>query len=96
MQTAKELRMNFLLRQTTKWILGLGYPEVTLRTDGQSSFVAWSQRVEEKLREAGVKTMHNTSPAYDSRPAGHAESGVRIVKEKSSHVGMLCTRICTV
>ena len=26
--------------------------------------------------------MHNTSPAYDSRSAGHAESGVRIVKEK--------------
>ena len=26
--------------------------------------------------------MHNTSPAYDSRPAGHAESGVRIVKEE--------------
>ena len=24
----------------------------------------------------------NTSPAYDSRSAGHAESGVRIVKEK--------------
>ena len=26
--------------------------------------------------------MHNTSPAYDSRSAGPAESGVRIVKEK--------------
>ena len=26
--------------------------------------------------------MHNTSPAYDSRSAGHAESGVRIAKEK--------------
>ena len=26
--------------------------------------------------------MHNTRPAYDSRSAGHAESGVRIVKEK--------------
>ena len=26
--------------------------------------------------------MHNTSPAYDSRSAGHAESGVKIVKEK--------------
>ena len=60
----------------------MGYPEVTIRTDGESSIVALSRRVGEKLREPGVKTMHNTSPAYDSRSAGHAESGVRIVKEK--------------
>ena len=26
--------------------------------------------------------MHNTSPAHDSRSAGHADSGIRIVKEK--------------
>ena len=66
--------------ETTKWIfVGLGYPEVIIRTDGESSIVALSRRVGEKLREAGVKTMHNTSPAYDS---GHAESGVRIAKEK--------------
>ena len=69
-------------RQTTKWILGLGYQEVIIRTDGESSIVALSRRVGEKLREAGVTTMHNTSPAYDCRSAGHAESGVRIVKEK--------------
>ena len=60
----------------------MGYPEVTIRIDGESSIVALSRRVGEKLREAGVKTMHNTSPAYDSRSAGHAESGVRIVNEK--------------
>ena len=40
-----------------------------------------SRILREKVREAGVKTMHNTSPAYDSRSAGHAESGIRIVKE---------------
>ena len=39
-------------------------------------------RTDEKLREAGVKTMHNTSPACDSRSAGHAESGIRAAKEK--------------
>ena len=78
---SKELN-EFLIEITTKWSLGLGYPEVTIRPDGESSIVALSRRVEEKLREAGVKTMHNTSPAYDSRSAGHAESGVRIVKEK--------------
>ena len=26
--------------------------------------------------------MHNSSPAYDSRSAGHAESGVRVAKDK--------------
>ena len=78
----KGIEDEFPIETTTKWILGLGYPEVIIRTDGESSIVALSRRVGEKLREAGVKTMHNTSPAYDSRSAGHAESGVRIVKEK--------------
>ena len=70
------------LETTTKWILGFGHPEVIIRTDGESPIVSLSRRVGEKLREAGVKTMHNSSPAYDSRSTGHAESGVRIVKEK--------------
>ena len=65
---------------TTKWILGLG-PEVVIRTDGESSIVALSRRVGEKLKEAGVKAMQSRSPAYDSRSAGLAESGGRIVKE---------------
>ena len=56
------------------------FPEVIIRTDGESSIVALSRGVGEKLREAGVKTMHNTSAAYDCRSAGHAESGVRVVK----------------
>ena len=43
---------------TTKWILALGYPEVIIRTDGESAIVALSRRVGEKLREAGVRTMH--------------------------------------
>ena len=62
--------------------LGLGYPEVIMRTDGESSIVALGRRVGQKFREASVKAMQNTSPAYDSRSAGHAESGVRMVKEK--------------
>ena len=63
-------------------MLGLGYPEVIIRFDGESSIVALSRRVGEKLREAGVKSMHNTSPVYDSISAGHAESGVGFAKEK--------------
>ena len=78
----KGIEDEFPIETTTKWILGLGYPKVIVRTDGESSIVALSRRVGEKLKEAGVKTMHNTSPAYDSISAGHAESSVRIVKEK--------------
>ena len=78
----KAIEDEFPNETTAKWIFGLGYSEVIIRTDGESTIVALSRRGGEKLREAGVKTMHNTSPAYDSRSAGHAESGVRIVKEK--------------
>ena len=78
----KGIEDEFPSETAAKWIFGLGYPEVIIRTDGESSIVVLSRKVGEKLREAGVKTMHNTSPAFDSRSAGHAESGVRIVKEK--------------
>ena len=77
----KGIEEEFPIETTTKWILGLGYPEIIIRTDGESSLVALSRRVGEKLKEAGFQTMHNTSPAYDSRSAAHA-SGFRIVKEK--------------
>ena len=84
MQTVrcKGIEDEFPLETTAKWILGLGYLEIIIRTDGESSIVALSRRVGEKLREAGVKTVHNTSPAFDSRSAGDAESGIRIVNEK--------------
>ena len=78
----KGIEDGFPIGTTTKWILGLGYSEVIIRTEGESSIVALSRRVGEKLREACVETVHNTSPAHDSRSAGHAESGVRIVKKK--------------
>ena len=77
----KGIEDEFPIETTTKWILGLGYTEVIIRTDGETSIVALGRRVGEELREAGVKAMQNTSPAYDSRSAGHAESGVRIAKE---------------
>ena len=78
----KGIEDEFPFDTTIKWILRLGYLEVIIRIDGESSIVALSRRVGEKLKEAGVKTMHNTSPAYDSRSAGHAVIGVRTVKEK--------------
>ena len=78
----KGIEDEFPIVTTAKWILGLGYPEVIIRTDGESLIVALSRRVGEKLREAGVNTMYNTNPACDSRSAGHAVSAVRIVKEK--------------
>ena len=88
----KGIEHKFPIETTTRWILGLGYPGVFVRTDGESSIVALGIRVGVKLREAGVKAMQNTSPAYDSTSAGHAESGVRTCEREGSHVGMLRTR----
>ena len=83
MCAAKELKTNFQLRQQPSGILGLGYLYVIVRTDGESSIVALSRRVGENTQRSRCQNKaHNTSPAYDSRSAGHAESGVRIVKEK--------------
>ena len=48
----------------------------------QVQLLRWAEVGGEKLREAGVKAMQNTSPSYESRSAGHAESGVRNAKEK--------------
>ena len=78
----KGIEDEFPIETTTKWILGLSYPGVIIRPNGESSIVALGRRVGEKLREACVKAMQNTSPACDSRSAGLAESGVRSVKEK--------------
>ena len=74
----KGIEDEFPSETTNKWILGLGYPKVIIRTDGESSIVSLSRKFTEKLKEAGVEAMQNT---YDSRSAGQAESGVRIVKE---------------
>ena len=60
----KGIEDEFPKETTTKWILGLGYPEVIIRTHVESSIVALSRRVGEKLNEAGVKTMHNTSAQH--------------------------------
>ena len=54
---------------------------MTIRTDGEGLIVASNSRVG-KNSEANVKTMRNTSPAYNSRSGRHAESGVRIAKKK--------------
>ena len=79
---AKELRMNFPYETTTKGILGLHYPEVTIRTDGESSKVTLSRRdggnsEEPVSKQCTTQALHTTADH-----TGHAESGVRIVKEK--------------
>ena len=88
---AKGIEDEFPIETTTKWIFGLGYLVVAIRTDGDSSIVALSRKVGEKLREAGVKTVHNTSPAYDSRSTGTRREWCQNCERESSHVDMFCT-----
>ena len=52
----KRIEDEFPIETTTKWIWGLGYPEVIIRNDGESSIVALSRRVGEKLKEASDNT----------------------------------------
>ena len=85
----KGIEDEFPVETATMLILGLAYPEVIIRTNGESSIVALSRRVGEKLTEAGVKTMHNTNPAYDSRSAG--QEWCQNFERESSHVDVFCT-----
>ena len=79
---SKRVDDEFPIETTTKWILGLGYPEVTIRCEGESSIIAVGRKITEKLEEASVKAMQNNDSSFDSRSAGQAESGVTIVREK--------------
>ena len=69
----KGIEVEFPIETTTKWILGLGYPEVIIRTDGESSIVALSRRVGEKLKEAMVsnqcttQAQHTTADQQDTQ-----------------------------
>ena len=40
----KGIQDEFPIETTTKWILGLGYPEVIIRTDGESSICGVEQK----------------------------------------------------
>ena len=62
----KEIDDEFPSETTTAWILGLGYPEVTITTDGESSIVALSRKITEKSRKPvsrGCKTLVQRSTA---------------------------------
>ena len=47
----KGIEDEFPIETTTKWILGLGYPKVIIRADGESSIVALSLRVGENSKK---------------------------------------------
>ena len=55
----KGIEDEFPIETATKWILGLGYSEVIIRTDGESSIVALGRKVGENSEKPGVKAMQN-------------------------------------
>ena len=73
----KGIQDEFPIETTIKWIMGLGYPEVVIRTDGESSIVALGGRVEEKLREASVKA----SKTQAQRTTADQQDTQRVVSE---------------
>ena len=85
----KGIEDEFPIDTTTKGILGLGYPEVIIRTDGESSIVALSRRVGGKLKEAGVKTMHK--PSIRQQISRTRREWCQNCERESSHVDVFCT-----
>ena len=77
-RAAKELKTNFPIETTTKWILGLCYPEVITRTDGESSIVALSRRVGEKHKVKQVSKQCSTQAQHTK--ADHQDTQ-RVVSE---------------
>ena len=73
----------FPIETTTKWILELGYSEVIIRTDGESSIVALSRRVGEKLREASVITINsrNQCTTQAQHTTAYQQDTQRVVSE---------------
>ena len=68
----KGIEDEFPIETPTKWIWGLGYPDVIIPTDGESSIIALSRRFGEKLKEAGVKqcttqAQHTTAEQQDTQ-----------------------------
>ena len=93
MQTlrCKGIEDEFPIGTTTKWILGLGYFEVIIRTDGESSIVALSRRVGEKLREAGVKNNAHHKRSTRQQISRTRREWHQNCERETSHVDMFCT-----
>ena len=67
----------------------MGYPEVIVRTDGEKLDCCVELKSWRKTHRSRCQNYTQCKPSIrDSRSAGHAESGVRIVEEK------VCTLIC--
>ena len=74
----------FPIETTTKWILELGYSEVIIRTDGESSIVALSRRVGEKLRDNDNDTLREVPHWSDEGLALQARASGPWPHEKES------------
>ena len=82
----KGIEDEFPIETTAKWILGLGCPEVIIRTDGESSIVALSRRVGEKLREAGVETIAQHKPSMRQQISRTRREWHQNCERENSHV----------
>ena len=74
----KGIEDEFPIETTTKWILGLGYPEVIIRTDGESSIVALGRGVGEKLRGSWCQGDAKHKPRF---PTVDQQDTQRVVSE---------------
>ena len=86
----KGMEDEFPIETTTKWIMGLGYPVVIIRTDGESSNVALRRRVGEKLKGAGQNNAQH-KPSIRQQISRASREWCQNCERESSHVDMFCT-----
>ena len=86
----KGIEGDFPIETTTKWILGLGYPEVIIRTDGESPIVALSRRVG-KTQRSGCQNNAQHKPSLRQQISRTRREWCQNCERESSHVDMFCT-----
>ena len=88
----KGIEDEFPIETTAKWILGLGYPEVIIRTDGGSSLVALSRRVGEKTQRSRCPNNAQHKPSMRQQISRTRRERHQNCERASSHGGHVFAR----
>ena len=71
------------IKETVKSLIGLGYPELIVRSDNEPAIRTFRDAVIKGLKvRFGVRAIAQASPKYDSASAGMVENAIKLVMEK--------------
>ena len=86
----KGIEDEFPIETTSKWIFGLGYPEVAIRAHGESSIVALNRRVGETQRSRCQNNAQH-KPSIRQQISKTRREWCQNCERESSNVDMFCT-----